>query len=73
MMMLVVILGGIMVAAGLIGLGYCVRAGFRIRREKPAPDVAEARFRLLLVVNFASVGLAALGLGLLVVGLVLGR
>lgn len=71
MMTLLVILGGLMVAAGLFGLGYCVRTGYVIRREKPAPEVVHARLRRLLAINFGSVGLAALGLGLMVVGLML--
>ncbi|MBA3325597.1 MAG: hypothetical protein H0T41_10200 [Rhodobacteraceae bacterium] len=65
------ILGVLIVAAGLFGLGYCIRAGFVIRREKPAPEVARARLQRLVAVNLGSVGLAALGLALVVAGLAL--
>lgn len=72
-MTLVVILGGLLVALGLFGLGYCVRAGLRIRRDKPEPGTVNARLQQLVAINLGSVCLAALGLGLIVVGLVLGR
>jgi hypothetical protein len=71
-MVFVTVLGVSMVAAGLGGLGYCVREGYAIRREKPAAEVATARLRKLVAVNLGSVCLAALGLGVVVVGLVLG-
>lgn len=60
-----------MVAAGLVGLGYCVLAGYRVRRA--GLDEAEFRKRLqrLVAINLASVAGAGLGLALLVVGLAL--
>ena len=66
-----VILGAALVAAGLGGLGYCIRAGFAIRRDKPAPEVARAQLQRLVAVNLGSVGLAALGLALVVAGVML--
>lgn len=70
-MTILVILGAIMVAAGIAGLGHCIVTGYAIRREKPGPDEARARLNRLLVVNLGSVSLAALGLAVLVIGLVL--
>lgn len=70
---LLVILGALMVAAGLGGLAYCVRVGFAIRRDKPAPEIVRDRLQKLVAINLGSVALAALGLGVIVVGLVLGR
>jgi len=67
----VAILGVAMVAAGLSGLGYCVREGVIIRRDKPAPDLARTRLRKLVAVNLGSVAVAALGLGVIVIGLTL--
>lgn len=72
-MILLAILGGVLVAAGLFGLGYCVRAGLVIRRDKPDPEVVKARLQQLVAINLGSVCLAALGLGLIVVGLMLNR
>ena len=70
-MALLVIFGAVLVAAGLVGLGYCVRVGYAIRREKPSPEVVRARLNRLLAVNLGSVALAAMGLAVLVIGLVL--
>ena len=66
-----VYLGAALVAAGLAGLGYCIRVGFLIRRAKPPPDVARTQLQRLVAVNLGSVGLAALGLALVVAGLAL--
>lgn len=66
-----VVLGIAMVAAGLAGLGHCIRTGYAIRREKPDPEAARARLQRLVAVNLASVAGAALGLALVVVGLTL--
>lgn len=70
-MTVLVILGSVMVVLGLVGLGYCIRTGLRIKRDKPAPDVARVQLQQLVAVNLGSVGLAALGLGVIVIGLVL--
>jgi hypothetical protein len=65
------VLGGILVAAGLFGLGYCIRQGFVIRRAALPAEEVRRRLHGLIAVNLASVAGAALGLALLVVGLVL--
>ena len=70
-MTILVILGAVLVAAGLVGLAQCVRVGYAIKREKPTPDVARARLNRLLAINLGSVCLAAMGLGMIVIGLVL--
>ncbi len=70
-MTLLVILGVVLVSASLAGLGYCIREGFRVRREKPAPEIARARLRRLVAVNLGSMGLAAFGLVCVVLGVIL--
>jgi beta-phosphoglucomutase-like phosphatase (HAD superfamily) len=70
-MTLLAVLGSALTAAGLAGLGHCIIAGLRVRREKPAPEVARARLQRLVAVNLGSVALAGLGLALLVAGLAL--
>lgn len=70
-MFLLPILGAVLVAAGLIGLTYCIREGMRIRRSGEAPQAMHARLQRLVAVNLGSVALAALGLGLLIAGLTL--
>jgi hypothetical protein len=67
----VVILGMLMVGAGLVGLAYCVREGLTIRREKPDPNDARQKLHRLVAVNLGSVALAAFGLGVVVVGFAL--
>jgi hypothetical protein len=66
-----VLIGAAMTAAGLGGLGYCIREGFVIRRDKPLPEVARARLQRLVAVNLGSVATAALGLAVVVAGLML--
>lgn len=70
-MTILIVLGAVLVAAGLFGLGFCIWKGFAVRRARPAPETARAIFNRLLAVNLASVGLAGLGLAMLVIGLTL--
>ena len=63
--------GILMPGAGLAGLAYCVVEGVRIRRAGLPPDEIHRRLHKLLAVNLGSVGLAALGLAMLVAGLLL--
>jgi hypothetical protein len=64
-------LGLLMALLGLGGLGWCIAQGLRIRRAGLPPAEIHARLHRLLAVNLGSVGLAALGLAILVVGLLL--
>jgi len=68
---LIVFAGLVLVVAGLGGLGYCIREGYRIRRANLPPDVVTSKLHRLIAVNLGAVALAALGLAVLVVGLVL--
>jgi hypothetical protein len=63
--------GFVLVVAGLLGLAYCIRQGLRLRRGGLPPEAIVAELRKLLAVNVGSVALAALGLALLVAGLLL--
>ncbi|MFT3974314.1 MAG: hypothetical protein QM699_12940 [Amaricoccus sp.] len=64
-------LGLVLTLAGLFGLGACIWRGVRIRRSALPPAEVHAALHRLIALNLASVGAAAIGLGLLVVGLVL--
>lgn len=66
-----VVLGSLVTAAGIAGLGYCILAGFRIRKAGLPPAEITARLQKLLAVNLGSVATAALGLAILVAGLML--
>ncbi len=56
---------------GLGGLGWCIAQGLRIRRAALPPAEIHARLHRLIAINLGSVGLAALGLAVLVAGLLL--
>ena len=71
-MQLLTILGALTTIAGLAGLGYCIREGFRMRSDPRPPEETRRRLGFLITVNFGSVALAALGLALVVAGLMLG-
>ena len=64
-------LGLVMTFAGLGGLGYCIVQGLRIRRAGLPPAEIHARLHRLLAINLGSVALAALGLAVLLAGLML--
>ena len=70
-MKFLVLPGLILAAAGLAGLVYCILQGLRIRRANLPPEAIHARLHRLLAVNLGSVALAALGLALLLAGLLL--
>jgi hypothetical protein len=65
------LLGLLLALVGLAGLGWCILQGFRIRKAALPPAEVHARLHKLLAVNLGSVGLAALGLAILVAGLLL--
>jgi hypothetical protein len=64
-------LGLIVTLAGLFGLGYCIVQGLKIRRAGLPPAEIHARLHRLLAINLGSVALAALGLAILLAGLML--
>jgi uncharacterized membrane protein len=66
---LLIIIGAILILAGLAGLGYCIWKGFRIRRGALPADQARPLLQQLVAVNLGSVALATFGLILLFVGL----
>jgi hypothetical protein len=65
------ILGGVMVAAGMAGLTWCIWKGYRLARSGLPAAEMRARLQGLVPVNLASVGIAALGLAVLLVGFLL--
>ena len=60
-----------MVAAGLAGLGWCIWRGFTLGRAGLAPEALRKALQALVPVNLASVGIAALGLAVLLAGFLL--
>ncbi|MBB5221109.1 hypothetical protein HNP73_001030 [Amaricoccus macauensis] len=70
-MQLLAPIGLLLTLAGLFGLGWCIWRGFQIRRSALPPQEIHAALHRLIALNLGSVAAAALGLGLLVVGLML--
>jgi len=70
-LILVAVAGAVLVLAGLGGLGYCIRRGYAIRGAGLPAEEIRASLHRLIAINLASVGTAALGLALVVVGLLL--
>ncbi len=64
-------IGLLLTLAGLGGLGWCILQGLRIRRAALPPAEIHARLHRMLAINLGSVALAALGLAVLVAGLLL--
>lgn len=70
-MVWLVILGAIVTLAGLAGLGLCIRRAAALKGAAQDPDAVRARLHGLVALNMASVGVAFIGLALVVVGLIL--
>jgi hypothetical protein len=66
------IFGGVLVAAGLVGLTWCMWRGARIHRERLPDAETIQKLKPLIPLNLASVAAAALGLGMLAVYFILG-
>ncbi len=56
---------------GLAGLGWCMVRSYRLARSGLAPEALRKQLQGLVPVNLASVGTAALGLAVLLLGFVL--
>jgi hypothetical protein len=70
-LILIALVGVILVTLGLGGLGYCIREGYRVRGSGLPPGEVSARLHRLIAINLGSVALAALGLALVLAGLML--
>ena len=64
--------GAALTLSGLLGRGYCVLRVMRARRAGLADDALRAELRSVVTVNLAAVGVSALGLMLVVAGIMLG-
>ncbi len=65
------LLGLVLTIVGLGGLGWCIAQGLKIRRAGLPPEEIHARLHRMIAINLGSVALAALGLAVLVAGLLL--
>lgn len=68
------ILAGTGVAvAGLAGIVWCILEAMRARRGGLGDAAMRARLQRAVLVNFAALGVAVIGLMMIVIGVVLGR
>ena len=70
-MTLLIVIGAVTTLLGVAGLGYCIREAARVRGGTLTPEERTAKLRGLVAINMAAVGVAFLGLALVVVGLIL--
>ena len=67
-----ILAGAALTLLGVIGLLWCVIAALRARRAALPEEEMRARLQKLVAVNFAALGISAIGLALVVVGILLG-
>lgn len=65
-------IGAALTLGGLAGLAWCIRKAAWLRHADITNDQATAELRRLVPANIAAVGIAFIGLAVLVVGLILG-
>ncbi len=65
-------IGAALALLGVLGLGYCVARVMRARRASLDDDALRAELRRVVTINLAAVGVSALGLMLVVAGIMLG-
>ncbi|MFD1913390.1 hypothetical protein [Halodurantibacterium flavum] len=65
-------IGAAMTVAGIAGIGWCVTIALRLRRAALSEEEQRARLQRAVIINISSLGLSALGLALVVTGIILG-
>ncbi len=64
--------GSLMTLVGVGGLGYCVLRALRARRAGMEDTAMRAELQRVVAINMAALGISALGLALVVAGILLG-
>jgi nitric oxide reductase large subunit len=65
-------IGAALTALGLAGLAWMILAALRLRRAGLPPEALRAALQRLVAVNLGAVGIAAIGLMMVVLGVILG-
>jgi hypothetical protein len=65
-------IGALVSLAGIAGLVYCVLKALKARRAGLDDDAMRAELQRVVVINMAALGVSALGLMLVVLGIFLG-
>lgn len=68
-----ILAGTVVTVAGLAGILWCILEALRARRSGLDEAALRARLQRAVLVNFAALGVAAIGLMMIVLGVVLGR
>lgn len=63
--------GALVSLAGVAGLTYCVLRALRVRKSGMGDDEMRAALQSIVVINMAALGVSALGLMLVVLGIFL--
>ncbi len=66
-----IIIGAIVTLLGIAGLGYCIKTAMSFRTKQMEDDEMTAQLQRLVPINLGSVCVAALGLMMVVVGLLI--
>ncbi|MDJ1016979.1 MAG: hypothetical protein QNJ35_10740 [Paracoccaceae bacterium] len=64
-------IGAALTLIGVLGLGWCVLIAVRARREGLDEDAMRERLQRVVAINFAALGISAIGLMTVVLGLFL--
>lgn len=64
--------GAVVVFIGMIGLGYCIGAAAKARSENLDSTQMKARLQWLVALNMGALALSAIGLMMVVIGILLG-
>lgn len=64
-------IGSVVAFAGLCGLGYCIWLAYSARRAGLTGEAMQARMQKVVALNMAAMGVSALGLMMVVVGVML--
>ncbi|WP_435168137.1 hypothetical protein [Falsirhodobacter sp. 1013] len=64
-------IGAVLCLGGIVGLARCIQLALRARNEGLEGPALQERFRKLTLLNTASLGVSALGLMMVVAGVIL--
>ena len=64
-------IGAALTLIGVLGLGWCVLIAIRARREGLDEDAMRARLQRVVAINLAALGISAIGLMTVVLGVFL--
>lgn len=64
-------IGSVLTLLGVLGLGYCIWLAVSARRKSTSEDELKKRLQSVVALNMAALGLSALGLMMVVIGVLL--